>query len=103
MRALLARLFGSAPSLATELAVARVRAELAERDNADLRARLTSTAAEYARFREQVFARQGVLAAPLTDTAAVSPRPPIAGIFGALSVQSIRDDKPLPAPAPMTS
>lgn len=99
------RWFGrpSRSSLERELAVAQVRAQLAEVENATLRARLIETEREYARFRDQALARLGAITAPVTDhsTPAV-PASPLAGVLNALSVTAF-ESKPtaarLPEPA----
>lgn len=87
-----------------ELAVANVRVELLELENADLRTRVGVTDTEYRRFRDQVFARFGAITSPVAMSTAPSQAPPLASVFSNLSVSSIRDHREgFPAPVAMDS
>lgn len=87
-------------TLLRKLAVAETRLELSERECSDLRERLATTTREYARFRDQVFARSGAIVSPVAESSAPSQAPPLASVFRALAVTSIRDNREgFPEPA----
>lgn len=89
----------SRATLQRELAVAQVRLVLAEEDNRELRTRLADVSGEYARFRDQVWARLGAISAPVTPEASASARTPRVSPFAALSITEMPEKRtPFPEP-----
>jgi hypothetical protein len=83
---MLSWLFRSKAGLVRDLAVERIRRELAERDVLKLSARLQVSETEFSRLVDQVLARQGVINSPLRDT---PPRPaasPAASVIRAMGI-----------------
>lgn len=77
--------FRSKASLDKALAVERCRRELAERESADARERLARVELEFARLRDQVLQKQGVIAAPLRTEPAPPPHP-LVGVIAQLGI-----------------
>lgn len=92
---MLSFLFRTRHRLTTDLAVERVRRELAEQDCARLRDELRTLQTEYAQFRDQAFARAGLITAPVTEASASS-RSPRVSVFDALAVTEIGGPPPHP-------
>jgi hypothetical protein len=83
---MLSWLFRSKAGLVRDLAVERIRREVAERSELSLKAKLQETETAHARLIDQVLARQGVINSPLRDT---PPRPaasPAASVIRAMGI-----------------
>jgi hypothetical protein len=98
---MLSWLFRSKAGLVRDLAVERIRREVAERSELALKAKLQETETAHARLIDQVLARQGVINQPLRD----SPRPaasPAASVIRAMSISEYAGPRIHPSEAAMS-
>ncbi len=83
-------LFRSKIKLERDLAVERCRRELLERENADLRARLTKIETQFERLRDAALTKAGAIHEPLREV----PAPPASPLLGAISAMSMNSYTP---------
>jgi hypothetical protein len=99
---MLSWLFRSKAGLVRDLAVERIRREIADRDVLSLKARLQETETAHARLLDEVLARQGVISSPLRDTPLRPAASPAASVIRALGISEYAGPRALPHEAAMT-
>jgi hypothetical protein len=92
----------SKAALERDLAVARCRCEIAERDNLALKAKLQDTETAHARLIDQVLASKGVITSPLRDTPPRAAASPAASVIRALGISEYAGPRALSPEAAMT-